>query len=478
MHLSPLKILDELSFFWTNNLIFTTKFLLTKQFFRIGFTFVLMREFVSYSVPENFKVNLIGFVQKHSCACVLLSNKWSDKKYELLAGIGCLNQHMAHENCFEALKHFYEKKHDWLFGHFCYEASSILPIIARTNEEGVNFPLMYFFQPEFLLCLRKGNVEIGYLPDFSNKQNVEELFQHIISTPAPKRIVSVPALRCGISQEEYMDTIEKIKKHIQRGDIYEMNYCMKFFSEQATINPSEVFLKLNETTDAPFSAFYKIKDNYLLCASPERFLKKEGKKIISQPIKGTARRGRNLGEDILQKEKLVNSVKDKSENAMIADLVRNDLSRTCYNVKAEELFGIYSFKQWHQMISTISGEIREGIHFIEVIENAFPMGSMTGAPKIRAMELIREYEKTTRGLYSGTVGYITPDGDFDFNVVIRSILYNEGIGHVSFFAGSAITAQSVPSEEYQECFIKARGMFLALNAEWARSTTFQNSFSE
>lgn len=433
-----------------------------------------MRKFVSYLVPERFIEKLIHFATHCSHCCVLLSNKWSGSKYELLAGIGCLDECTSNENCFGKLKHFYEHKHDWLFGHLSYEATSAFSGVRETKTAGVDFSLLHFFQPEFLLYLQGDNLKIGYLPDFLNQQDAENLFHQIISAPDSAHTVSVPPLWCRVSQKEYMDAIEKIKNHIQRGDIYEMNYCMEFFSEQAAINPPEVFLKLNETTRSPFSAFYKTGDKYLLCASPERFLKKEGKKVISQPIKGTAKRGKTQEEDRLQKAKLADSVKDKSENVMIVDLVRNDLSRTCHNVKVEELFGIYSFKQWHQMISTISGEIRNGAHFTEVIENAFPMGSMTGAPKIRAMELIGKYEKTNRGLYSGTVGYITPDGDFDFNVVIRSILYDEGLRYVSFFAGSAITAQSVPSEEYEECLVKTRGMFLALDADPIQMKTLQN----
>ena len=238
---------------------------------------------------------------------------------------------------------------------------------------------------------------------------------------------------------------------------------MEFFAKTIHINPLEIFKKLNRVSLSPFSCFYRMYNKSLMCSSPERFLKKSRDKIISQPIKGTARRGKNISEDAEIKKILSQNKKEKSENVMIVDLVRNDLSKTCNNVNADELYNISTFKQWHQMISTISGKIRKGVHVIDVIKNAFPMGSMTGAPKVRAMELIEMYEKTKRGLYSGAVGYFTPGGDFDFNVVIRSILYNQPSNYLSFQVGSAITANSIPENEYKECLLKANGIFEALS---------------
>lgn len=215
----------------------------------------------------------------------------------------------------------------------------------------------------------------------------------------------------------------------------------------------------------PFSCFYRMNNHSLVCASPERFLAKSGNKIISQPIKGTARRGKNRIEDDQVITRLRNDPKEQSENVMIVDLVRNDLSRTASkgSVHVEELFGIYTFRQLHHMISTIVSDIREDVHFTDVISHAFPMGSMTGAPKVRAMQLIEDYEETKRGLYSGSVGYITPDGDFDFNVVIRTILFNLEKKYLSFMVGSAITANSIPEKEYDECLLKANAMLNALS---------------
>ena len=246
-----------------------------------------------------------------------------------------------------------------------------------------------------------------------------------------------------------------------------MNYCQELYSKDSHINPEKVFLELNKSSKAPFSVYFKYKNKYLLCSSPERFLQKKGDRIISQPIKGTRKRGESTEEDKILLNDLTNSQKDKSENVMIVDLVRNDLSRTAKksSVKVEELFGIYSFERVHQMITTISSEIDENFDFIEVLNSCFPMGSMTGAPKLKAMQLIERYETTKRSLYSGAFGYISPDQDFDFNVVIRSILYDSLSSYVSVLVGGAITINSDEKEEYEECLIKAQAMINVLKNE-------------
>ncbi|MEA3318161.1 MAG: anthranilate synthase component I family protein, partial [Bacteroidota bacterium] len=254
------------------------------------------------------------------------------------------------------------------------------------------------------------------------------------------------------------------KKHIKKGDIYEVNFCQEFYGK-GELNPVKVYQRLNKISPTPFSCYGKFHSKYLISASPERFIKKEANKIISQPIKGTIKRGKNKQEDKELIKKLKNDKKERAENIMIVDLVRNDLSRTAKkgSVKVDELCGIYSFEQVHQMISTISCEIKSDENYVNIIKNAFPMGSMTGAPKIRAMKLIEKYEKTKRGLYSGAVGYISPERNFDFNVIIRSMLYNSESKYLSFIVGGAITSLSVPEKEYEECILKAEAMIKTLN---------------
>jgi para-aminobenzoate synthetase component 1 len=283
------------------------------------------------------------------------------------------------------------------------------------------------------------------------------------NTAATKSLV----MEQKVSKQEYITMVEKIKTHIVEGDVYELNYCVEFFNKDTHINPFEVYLSLKAISPTPFGSFLKLNQQYVMCASPERFIKKSADKLFSQPIKGTARRANDEVSDEAIKHKLLHSEKERAENLMIVDLVRNDLahSSTTGSVEVNELFGIYSFKQVHQMISTVSATISPEVHPVEAIANAFPMGSMTGAPKVKAMELIEQFEITKRGLYSGAIGYLAPNGDFDFNVVIRSIQYNAATNYLNFMVGSAITYDANPEQEYEECLLKAQAMLHALNAK-------------
>ena len=474
-----------------------------------------MRKLVSFLVQDvfSFKNKLLQYANAFTRCTVLDSNDWKNSSYEMLVACGSIDEIIPEKNSFESLKKIQNEKNDWLFGYLSYDLKNETENLSSKNHDGLEFPQMHFFQPEYVFrltaplpaCLpvrqalptsacadasvgrgerakaeggnpRSGLVEIGFLPELSSEKKANELFNEILNTPCRASGVKHQAsAMCRISKEEYIRIVNKLKQHIHRGDIYEINYCMEFFSKGLGIDLVDVFMKLNEASETPFSAFYRLDDKFLLCASPERFLKKSGKKIISQPMKGTAKRGATIPEDAEIKLLLSQNEKEKSENVMIVDLVRNDLSKTCTNVSVDELFGVYTFKQWHQMISTVSGEIKDNIHFTDVIKNAFPMGSMTGAPKVRAMELIEKYEKTKRGLYSGSVGYISPNGDFDFNVVIRSILYNSSSKYLSFQVGSAITAHSIPENEYEECLLKAKGMFEALSPKNENHKQYPNS---
>jgi para-aminobenzoate synthetase component 1 len=269
-----------------------------------------------------------------------------------------------------------------------------------------------------------------------------------------------------MTREEYLEKFTQIRQHIEEGDVYELNLCMAF-TGQANISPVFRYLELNRLSPAPFSVLQKNGSHYLLCASPERFLRKEGQTILSQPIKGTAPRGETEEEDEKLKDWLRHNEKELAENMMIADLVRNDLAITALpgTVKAEELFGIYSFKQVHQMITSISSRVSPDTHWTDIINNAFPMGSMTGAPKVMAMRLIEKYEHTKREIYSGAAGFVTPEGDFDFNVVIRSLIYNADNHMLGFQVGSAITYDADGPSEYEECLLKAAALCKLLGTD-------------
>jgi para-aminobenzoate synthetase component 1 len=267
-----------------------------------------------------------------------------------------------------------------------------------------------------------------------------------------------------MSKEEYIQKFDVIKENIQLGNCYEMNFCHEFYTESIKIDPWKTYQNVNELTNAPFSCFFKKNKQFILSASPERFLKKEGNKITSQPIKGTAKRGRTKEEDTRIKYELENNQKERAENVMIVDLVRNDLSKTAKtaSVKVEELCKVYSFDTVHQMISTVTSQIEKTTHCVDVLKSTFPMGSMTGAPKIAAMKLIEKLETTKRGVYSGAVGYFTPEQDFDFNVIIRSILYDSKRENISFMVGGAITIKANAEQEYQETLLKAEALLKVL----------------
>ncbi|MEE4196667.1 MAG: anthranilate synthase component I family protein [Bacteroidales bacterium] len=430
---------------------------------------------VNIKDPEKFKQQLMLWGNQFEPFVFLDSGNYNQHptsnnsygEYDFLAAVN------AHKTCcptsdnkLEKLKHFVQENRQWIFGYFSYDLKNEVEKMESNNTDNLRFPELHFFIPGLVFTSRNNKITLYYPQEKYTHKELKQIIREIESThPSPftERTLNIH-MKPRFSKDEYLDTVVKLKQHIQRGDIYEVNFCQEFYSN-STIDPLSTWLSLREVSPTPFSCFYKTGTHFLLSASPERFLKKKNNKIIAQPIKGTIRRGTSEKEDLHLKDKLFNDPKERAENVMIVDLVRNDLSRTAKKgtVHVEELYGIYSFKQVHQMISTVVSEVEPGISVIDIIKNAFPMGSMTGAPKVRAMELIEHYEKTKRGLYSGAVGYISPDRDFDFNVVIRSILYNASKNYVSFTVGGAITSLSVPEQEYQECMVKAQAMFNVLN---------------
>lgn len=384
-------------------------------------------------------------------------------KRELVCNAGTNKDSIA------CLKTFQHEAASAIYGYITYELKNELEHLDSSNPAQYNLPALYFFEPEIILYFQDKGVEIaGY-----DETTCKEIFHAIINTSPPVMTdPQVQSIIAGTSRESYIDKLKKIREHIQSGDIYEINYCINFYATQACINPVHTYLKLNELSPMPFSVFVKHKGFYMAGASPERFLKKTGDKVISQPIKGTAKRSTHEAKDRQLKETLQHSEKEIAENMMIVDLVRNDLARTCLpgSVKAEELFGIYAFEHVYQMISTVSGRLKPTHHYAEALKNAFPMGSMTGAPKIMAMNLIDRFENFKRELFSGTVGKIETNSDFDFNVVIRSIFYEQTRQYLSFAVGSAITFDADPEKEYQECLLKAKAINQVLNPSYSPET--------
>ena len=366
-------------------------------------------------------------------------------------------------NAFEDLKQYQQSSRDWIFGYLSYDLKNDTENLSSANFDGLEFPDLFFFQPKKLFLAKGNQIEIRYLHFCEDE--FESDWEEIKSVATDFETLKMDInIQQRISAEAYREKVSKMLEHIHHGDLYEANFCMEFYAEKAYIEPVETFLKLNEISKPPFAVFFKNNKQFLLSASPERYLKKEGDLLISQPIKGTAKRFSDPIEDENSKNKLATDAKERAENIMITDLVRNDLSHTAQkgSVQVTELCGIYSFLQVHQMISTITSKLDTQYTAVDALKHTFPMGSMTGAPKISVMKIIEELEETKRGLYSGAVGYFTPEGDFDFNVVIRSILYNHDNQYLSFSVGSAITSLSVPEKEYEECLLKAKAMFEVL----------------
>ncbi|MEI7509045.1 MAG: anthranilate synthase component I family protein [Flavobacterium sp.] len=427
-----------------------------------------MRTVVSKIIvnPSECKKQLLSWSNQFREVIFLDSNDYLQtySNYDCLLAVDAFTSIKTDfEKAFEDLHQYQTQTKDWLFGYLSYDLKNDIEDLHSTNYDGLEFPDLYFFQPKKLFLLKGNQLEIQYLNLCDDEIDAD--FDAIMTSQKTAHSQLHVEIRQRISKENYLSKVNTLLEHIQRGDIYEANFCMEFYADNAIIDPLKVFQKLNAISEPPFAVYFKNNNHFLLSASPERYLKKENTTVISQPIKGTASRFDDQEADEKSKNELSKNQKERSENIMIVDLVRNDLSHTATkgSVEVEELCKIYTFKQVHQMISTIVSNVAPNTAPIELLRTTFPMGSMTGAPKISAMNIIENLEETKRGLYSGAVGYFTPGGDFDFNVVIRSILYNASKHYVSFSVGSAITSLSEPSKEYEECLLKAKAMFEVLS---------------
>ncbi len=425
---------------------------------------------------EVFKQQLLSWSQQFEEVLWLDSNRYA-QKYTSYDGILAVDAFTSiktdYFSAFDKLEEYQKGTADWIFGYLSYDLKNATEHLVSANYDGLEFADLYFFQPKKIFLFKGNEVEFLYLRmvddemdfDFNEIKKIttesledKEAFGESQTIVPPKERSIKIKLR--MTKDVYQQKVKKMLEHIHRGDIYEANFCQEFYAEDSEMNPLKTYQHLNRISRPPFATFLKVDSQYLLSATPERYLRKEGDLIISQPIKGTAKRAIDPIEDQQLARALSQDPKERSENIMIVDLVRNDLSKTATkgSVEVTEFCKVYRFEQVHQMISTITSKIANTTSAIAVLRSTFPMGSMTGAPKIAAMEIIEALEETKRGLYSGSVGYFTPEGDFDFNVIIRSILYNAQKRYISFSVGSAITAQALPEKEYEECLLKAKAM--------------------
>jgi len=418
------------------------------------------RIFVSFPIADYalIKLKMLNWAKRFNIFCFLDNHQYPSPhhSHECLLAVGALDFLSADAgNALAQLKDFSARYNDWLFGHFSYDLKNEIEDLVSENPDHIGFPDLFFFVPEIIIELSKNKINIGCFDHAHDHilddiiacdliKSKEVFFDHI-------------SIESKFSKQEYIETVELLRKHILRGDCYEINFCQEFFVEKIAIDALTIYDLLTEISPNPFSAFYRVNDRYLICASPERYLKRVGEDLLSQPIKGTWQKNfDDMNADELNKERLFHSKKDRSENVMVVDLVRNDFSKICKegSVVVDELFGVYSFPQLHHMISSVTGKLKDNTDWIDIIKATFPMGSMTGAPKKKVMQLIEQYEKTKRGVFSGAVGYLDPKKNFDFNVVIRSIFYNGAKEYLSFLVGSGITFYSDPVNEYEECLLK------------------------
>lgn len=428
---------------------------------------------IPHEVQQLLKSNILDYCAECDFSAYYDSNNFrygtghreQYAEYELLAAANAKLILSNTTTILSDVDQFMSTTPDWLFGYLTYDLKNRIHPTESSNTNNSQFKDYSFFQPETVFTL-KG--EVLAIHSFLDADTIDNLAQGFIK-PNRNKIESEGIgvkLNATLSKEDYIKKVNGLKRHIQLGDIYEVNFCQEYRATVRHLDPKQLFIQLKETSPTPFSAWFRENNQYLLCASPERYIKKNGSRLFSQPIKGTCPRGKNEAADKKNVANLLRSEKEISENIMIVDLVRNDLSRlaTKGSVAVEECCEPYRFPQVYQLISTVSCQLRPKMPFSEIIKATFPMGSMTGAPKLRAMQLAETFESFRRGIYSGTVGYITPNGDFDFNVVIRSFVYNQINGNLSYAVGGAITMLSEAEAEYEECLVKAQAMNKTLEA--------------
>jgi para-aminobenzoate synthetase component 1 len=401
------------------------------------------------------KLKMLNWVQQFSIFVYLDNNNYQHEpnRFEALASFSPNATPISHIPNEASIADYFH------FGHITYDhKNAIDKKLTSRHSSNVIFDECAFYRGDTVVYIPYGRHEL-IITSFIN--HTQDILSALLATEVPA-MGAAPLLQWQhrFNKDDYIATVEAIRNHIIEGDCYELNLCAESFAENITLAPVELFQRLNARNPSPFACCYRVNHSYLIGASPERFLFRNDNCLISQPIKGTSKRGATPVEDEIIKNALVQNEKERAENVMITDLVRNDLAKSCIpgSINVPELCGLYTLPQVHQLISTVSGSVQKEVSTKQIIEHAFPMGSMTGAPKQIVMQLIDQYERSRRNIYSGTVGYILPNGNFDFNVNIRSLVYNAANGYLSYHAGGAITYDSVPEQEWEEIRLKARAM--------------------
>ncbi len=427
-----------------------------------------------YTITPGLKDRAYAFAGRWSVSCWLDSNETPAAdpygRYDWLLACDAIQVHRLDPgepagDPFTLMREWHTGG-NWLFGVLAYDLKNRIERLESTNPAIVGTPDLLFFSAGIVVACRGQEVHIWC------RDRPDSVWADLQSPPvgtAQAGQQAVPAPQPLISPQAYREAVAAIREHILDGDVYELNFCQAFETAACAVDLHTLFSRLNGLSPMPFAACFRAEDLWLLCASPERFVCKRGDLLVSQPIKGTTRRGQDAAEDELLRDRLSASVKNRAENVMITDLVRNDLSRVSVpgTVSVPELCGIYAFRTVTHMVSTVSAELRPDRDWADALRALFPMGSMTGAPKVMSMELIDRYESFRRGWYAGAVGYIDPAGDMDFNVIIRSIICDAGSGRMAFAVGGAVVYDSDPQEEYEESMLKAASIFRVLSGDQA-----------
>jgi para-aminobenzoate synthetase component I len=420
----------------------------------------MVRSFRTFpaSDGQHIKQQMLNWLSRFNIFCFLDDHQYAlpGHALECIAGVDAAVVMPVESSYITSIHQFTTAHKDWIFGHLGYALKAETEQVSGGADDPVGFEPAFLFVPRWVIRIGSDALHIGSL-----ENDHDAVWDAILSAGSYHTDEEAVHLTPSLTKEAYIHKVRQLQEHILRGNCYEVNFCQAFSDASAMIDPLRVFRNLARVSPNPFAAFYRVKEKFLMCASPERFIQLRGNNIISQPIKGTIARDLNdAAADEDQQRQLLASRKEKAENVMVVDLVRNDLSRICKEgtVRVSELFGIYPFPQVHQMISTIEGELKAGVAFADIVKACFPMGSMTGAPKKKVLELIDLYETVGRGLFSGSVGYISPEGNFDFNVVIRSLLYNQHKQYLTYLVGSGITFYADAEHEYAECMVKAEAM--------------------
>ncbi len=378
------------------------------------------------------------------------------------------------ENSWDALKAFRSAHPDWMFGWFGYDMKNDTETLTSGHPDPVGLPDLFFFVPAVVLAVDRKQCRLEVLkgdpselateqPEFEDASTrmestcANELLQGILDETTEKQPLAIGPLVSGDGWESYREKVLRIKQWITEGETYEVNLTHQL-QTGCRGDSLDLFEAMRESGPVPFGAWFHYDDVAICCASPERFLQYRDGKVRSQPIKGTSPRGNSEEEDERIVTEILGKEKNRAENVMIVDLVRHDLGRIAEtgSVRTESLLEVQTFSTVHQLVSTITAKPASGITPVDMIKACFPMGSMTGAPKVRTMEIIEELESYRRGIYSGAIGYFTPDGNFDFNVVIRTAIMKQN--RLYYSVGGAITADSDPGEEWEETWLKAKAL--------------------